>query len=83
MTVCFRVIGDFMVSFSTDRNCRVKALENTINLFGKYNLKSLIIKKLLKAVIISDSEQKILKASMWACSGSEFIRSWKVILAGS
>lgn len=50
---------------SIDGNCRVKALGKTINLFGKYNFKSLKNKKsILKTVIIS--EQKVLKVSTWA-----------------
>lgn len=48
MTVCFRLISDFTVLLSTDGNCRDKALENTINLIGQYNLKSLKIKKDIK-----------------------------------
>lgn len=81
--VCFRIISDFMVPLSTDGNCRVKALENTINLFRKYNLKSLKIKKDIK-----DSDN----FRFWtegpqsvnvSCSGSEYLHRWKLVLTGS
>lgn len=45
MIVHFMVIIEFLVPLSIDGNCRVKALEKTINLFGKYDLKSLKNKK--------------------------------------
>lgn len=47
MTVCFRVMVDFMVPLSTDGNCRVKDLQSTSTYFKNIIL---ILKKIKKNI---------------------------------
>lgn len=60
---CFRTENGFTVTLNANGNIRVKVLDNTVNLFGKYHLESL--NKYIYMYMIWGYEQIDSKASTW------------------